>query len=218
MEIAKLILQTLIIFVTPYLILEKYSYKVINDLEQIETEYPVNLVLTIIMNLRWFDIFRMIFKHTDYYSIKMLKIMRIHRMKYNNIFIIKIFIKKRPILFFIFMFFITVCIFSFVIRLCELPLAIEENNLGFESFVVTIWVVIVTLTTVGYGDYYPKTMPGRFLGFILCIWGIVEISIIVVVLFELLVLNYSESQALYLFNKLGKNKKLRSMATQSRFN
>jgi voltage-gated potassium channel len=81
-----------------------------------------------------------------------------------------------------------------------------------------MWVVIATLTTVGYGDYAPKTMPGRFLGFILCIWGIVEISIIVVVLFELLVLNYSESQALYLFNKLEKNKKLKSMATESNSN
>ena len=216
MQIVNIILKILINFITPYIILEPYSFKVINDLEQIETEYSVNQVLTIVMNIRWFFIFQMIFKHSDYYSIKMLKIMRIHRMKYNNIFLIKLFIKKQPIWFFIFMFFLTVCLFSFVIRLCEISLAVEEQTLGFESFIITVWVVIVTLTTVGYGDYYPKTVPGRFLGFILCIWGIVEISIIVVVLFELLVLNYSESQALYLFNKLEKNKKLKAMATQSK--
>lgn len=204
--------------ITPYILLESYSFKIINDHEKIETEYSVNHVLTIVMNLRWLYIYNMIFMHSDYFSIKMLKIMRIHRMKYNNIFIIKLFIKKRPIGFFIFMFAITVCMFSFVIRLCELSLAVEEQTLGFDSFVVTMWVVIATLTTVGYGDYAPKTMPGRFLGFILCIWGIVEISIIVVVLFELLILNYSESQALYLFNKLEKNKKLKSMATESRGN
>ena len=216
MKIIHLVLKLLINFIIPYMVLEPYSFRVVNDHSEIETVYSLNHILTIIMNIRWLYIFQMIFMHSDYYSIKMLKIMRIHRMKYNNIFLIKLFIKKQPIWFFIFMFAMTVCLFSFMIRLCEVSLAIAEEERGFDSFVVTMWVVIVTLTTVGYGDYAPKTMPGRFLGFILCIWGIVEISIIVVVLFELLVLNYSESQALYLFNKLEKNKKLKSIATQSK--
>lgn len=167
------------------------------------------------MNIQWVYIYQMIFKYSNYYSIEMLKIMRIHKMEYSNIFLVKIHIKKQPIRFFILIFSSTVAIFSFVIRLCELSLAVAQPDLGFESFMITLWMVIVTLTTVGYGDYSPKTMPGRFLGFILCIWGIVEISIIVVVLFELLVLNYSESQALYLFNKLEKGNKLKDRATQS---
>ena len=210
--------------IIPYKTLEPYYFDVHNHQTKLHIQYSINHFLAILMNLRWFYIFQEIFKHSDYYCLEMLKIMRIHRMTYSNIFLVKLFIKKRPVLFFTFVFITTVSIFSFAIRLCELSLAVAEtqerdidgtHGEGFESFMITLWMVIVTLTTVGYGDYYPKTMPGRFLGFILCICGIVEISMIVVVLFKLLVLNYSESQALYLFNKLEQKNELKTLATKS---
>ena len=209
-----LIVETVITMNIPILSLEGFKFEVLNYETNLKTIYTVNHVITIVMNLRWILIFNMFLQFTDYYSMNMMKIMRLQRLPYSNMFIVKLFIKKKPILFFIFIFTTTVIMFSFMIRLCELPLAVANEDLGFESFMITLWMVIVTLTTVGYGDYSPKTMPGRFLGFILCLWGIIEISIIVVVLFELLILNYSESQALYLFNKLGQANKLNKKATQ----
>lgn len=212
-----LIFKLIISAAIPIHTISGYSFSVYNYETKLQTEYSLNHILAIFTNFHWIYIYDLLFKSSDYYSINMLKIMRIHHIKYSNILIMKILIKKKPILFFINIFSLTVTMFTFLIRLCELSLAIEEDDLGFESFMITLWMVIVTLTTVGYGDYSPKTIPGRFFGFILCIWGIVEISIIVVVLFEQLLLNYSESQALYLFNKLEKRKKLRSQAIRSNF-
>ena len=37
------------------------------------------------------------------------------------------------------------------------------------------------MTTVGYGDFYPKTLIGRIIDLILVIWGILIVSIMVVV-------------------------------------
>jgi len=51
---------------------------------------------------------------------------------------------------------------------------------------------MITMTTVGYGDYNPKTLPGRMIGFILCIWGIFLMSTIVIILFQSLELKYEE--------------------------
>lgn len=41
------------------------------------------------------------------------------------------------------------------------------------------WWVMTTVTTVGYGDFYPKTVPGKLLGIFLYIFGIGLISIVI---------------------------------------
>jgi len=38
------------------------------------------------------------------------------------------------------------------------------------------------MTTVGYGDYYPRTNLGRILGIICCFWGVFLVSMMVVTL------------------------------------
>jgi len=43
-----------------------------------------------------------------------------------------------------------------------------------------MWCTIITMTTVGYGDYYPKTHIGRLIGVIACLWGNFITSIMVV--------------------------------------
>ena len=41
-------------------------------------------------------------------------------------------------------------------------------------------MLIITMTTVGYGDFYPSTIPGRGLAIIACVIGITLVSILVV--------------------------------------
>jgi len=53
-------------------------------------------------------------------------------------------------------------------------------------------MVMITMTTVGYGDFNPKTIPGRCFCFLMCIFGIFMMSIIVIILFQSLELSYEE--------------------------
>jgi voltage-gated potassium channel len=48
---------------------------------------------------------------------------------------------------------------------------IEGEEAGFTSIPVSMYWAIVTLTTVGYGDLAPKTVPGRMLASLLMILG-----------------------------------------------
>ena len=45
-----------------------------------------------------------------------------------------------------------------------------------------MWCVIVTMTTVGYGDFYPVTHLGRIVGVIASLWGAFIISLLMVTL------------------------------------
>ena len=62
-------------------------------------------------------------------------------------------------------------------------IAIISSSLAFYfidgmSFINSVWYVLVTLTTVGYGDVVPKTATGRIIGLILIIIGILLFSML----------------------------------------
>jgi voltage-gated potassium channel len=48
----------------------------------------------------------------------------------------------------------------------------------FSSFWDGVWWAIVTITTVGYGDIYPKTTAGRLIGIAVMIVGIAAASVL----------------------------------------
>ncbi len=54
----------------------------------------------------------------------------------------------------------------------------HKNSSNIRTFEEAIWWTIVTSTTVGYGDYYPKSRLGRITGTILMFFGISLVGII----------------------------------------
>ena len=59
-------------------------------------------------------------------------------------------------------------------------------NTDISNYNNAIWCMVVTMTTVGYGDFVPRTMPGRMLGFIICIYGVTGVSLMVLTLQNIL--------------------------------
>jgi len=45
-----------------------------------------------------------------------------------------------------------------------------------------MWLIVLTMTTVGYGDFFPRTHMGRFVVVLACFWGIFLVSMMVVTL------------------------------------
>jgi voltage-gated potassium channel len=63
---------------------------------------------------------------------------------------------------------------------------------GLNSYSNIIWMTIVTMTTVGYGEFVPKTEAGRILGSLCVTWGVLIVSIMVVVLTNTFSMNRSK--------------------------
>ena len=66
----------------------------------------------------------------------------------------------------------------------------------------TIWNVIITMTTVGYGDIFPKTIMGRVIGVIIALWGLFLVSIFTVTLSNLFTFSHGEAKAFELSERL----------------
>jgi len=47
-----------------------------------------------------------------------------------------------------------------------------DHHASIDNYFDAIWFSIVTITTVGFGDYYPVTIPGRLIGYVFIISSI----------------------------------------------
>ena len=77
-----------------------------------------------------------------------------------------------------------------------------DSMMDLEDLTNVIWFTIITMTTVGYGDIYPRSLTGRIIVVVLIIWGSVIVSLIIVVLTNSLTMVMSERRALTVLNRL----------------
>lgn len=113
-------------------------------------------------------------------------------------------------------FFVSSFITAYMLRVFERPLS-EISGQNFDSFYTSFWCVIITMTTVGYGEVYPKTIFGRLLGIALCIWGALQVSLFVVTVSRQLELTQLQSNAYVLIQRLSYRDALKKVAASALF-
>lgn len=114
-----------------------------------------------------------------------------------------------PLKFLFICLFISIPVFSFIIRVSEYPLSYLVERNGFHKYANCFWWTVVTMTTIGYGDYFPRTPLGRIVTFLLSIWGVIIVSSMVVVLSNYVTPSNVERKAFFMIKKLGIMSRLR---------
>ena len=76
----------------------------------------------------------------------------------------------------------------------------EQNDLAY--LLNCIWLIIITMVTVGYGDEFPRSHFGRVVIIIASILGMLLVSIIIVSLGNLIEFSDEEKKAYSLLNKM----------------
>lgn len=123
------------------------------------------------------------------------------------VFAVKAELKSRPFQMISIMMVVSVLICALALRTCEYglkPLYSKsslkgDNNL--QSFTNCLWVVIVSMSTVGYGDMTPKSSLGRLIGVFACVIGMLLVSLIVVALSVIVEFTEEEKKAYCIVKK-----------------
>ncbi|XP_029963241.1 potassium voltage-gated channel subfamily G member 3-like [Salarias fasciatus] len=87
---------------------------------------------------------------------------------------------------------VAMAIFSALAQLLEHGLDLEGRNEDFASVPAACWWVIISMTTVGYGDMYPVTVAGRVLGGLCVLSGIILLALPITFIYHSFVQCYHE--------------------------
>lgn len=143
---------------------------------------------------------------------------RINKLKINSVFLMKLYLNNYFVFttFFILINLILVC--SVIIRISEsrylnlLKIGNFSKDFDYKKYIqnyVTykdykncIWLVIMTVTTIGYGEIIPNTVLAKVLVYFLIIVGSINISYFVVGFFNIFEMEESQNTVLSLFDAI----------------
>jgi voltage-gated potassium channel len=140
----------------PYL-KQVFSFMAVIDLLAI---LPFYLPLAVRLDLRFLRILRLF---------RLLRIFKLNRYNTSMELIGRVIRNEREKIF------ITSFIMFVMIMLSASAMYYVENEAQPEQFpniIATVWWAVATLTTVGYGDVYPVTTPGKLLAGVIAVLGI----------------------------------------------
>jgi hypothetical protein len=122
----------------------------------------------------------------------------------SRLFAIKCLLCKYPFKVLSIMIFITVLILAHLIMIIEgaLKLMEKEKISDYSNFENCVWTVLVTMSTVGYGDFSPNTNYGRLILIFASFAGSIQVSLFVITIQNQMSMNPFEASAYEFFDRI----------------
>ena len=179
-----------------------YTYTTkLSDPKEVLIQYPINSLLCVWSLLRQFLILRVTCAVSSYCSPRAQRVCRMNGVCATKLFALRCMMLSSPYAIVGLFLLLGVLSGAFSIRMFERPVA-EYTKMDFSNYANTLWYCLVTITTVGYGDYYATTLPGRVMAFLVCLWGVVTVSVMIVFVARLLQFGSEEDNALAILQRL----------------
>lgn len=173
--------------------------------------YEVNEILLCMMFARIYFFLRFTLIVSMFMNPRSNRVCVMNGCEADHMFAIKAIMKQMPYTFITITLVITIFLFGYQLKVFEGPLS-EVSNQNFNLLSNAMWNVIITLTTTGYGDFYPKSLLGRFIGLIICFWGTFMVSFFVVTVNQMLTFTPSEEKSYTLLLRLHFKEELKRYA------
>ena len=109
-----------------------------------------------------------------------------HGVKCNVRFALKCILKTQHIKIAFIAFIASNVVLGFALKIFERPFWAMKGRIEFEYMSTSIWLIFITMTTIGFGDYAPNTFAGRIVCTFAGLWGVFICSLVVVCLYGLL--------------------------------
>ena len=181
--------------------------------------YSLDLILSNLMIVRIYLALRLFAHYTKWRSEIAMKYCEKEGCEANTVFAMKASLKESPYLSLLIAFLLSSLLLGIPVMNFENPLNEYLNLLGGGASAQTfslwnsVWYVVITMTTVGFGDFFARSHVGRFAAVLSIFWGIFLTSMMVVTLTNSMTLDAKESRAFNILYRIKARKNLEDKAT-----
>ncbi len=156
--------------------------------------YNIASILTFFILFRVYHFFRLVHTFSYWSTPKAHSTCKLMNTKADVSFAIKAYLRINPFTTLLFCVAFVIIIFGYAAQLFEyynstMMNSMEDTNnpyvqtmQKFSNIYNSLWLIVVTMSTIGYGDIYPTTYLGRFIAIMACIIGTFILSLLVVFL------------------------------------
>ena len=174
---------------------------------------PISSILSSVCIFRLFFSFKVFKNITKWSSLSAERICDKYVCEANSSFAFKALQKEYPFITLTVIFILTCICFGFSLRVFELHFW-ETKEIIIQDWTYewnAVWCIFVSMTTVGYGDFYPKTHLGRIIVIIACLVGTYFVSMMMVFMTQKSILNDTEFKSYKLVARLRLRKEIKSI-------
>jgi len=158
--------------------------------------YNVNDLFTLIQWIRLIYIITNSAIFTNFYSSRADRICKMMSRRLDLLFAFRALFIRHTASVLIFVFLVSCSALSFMLKVISEPLDYTSAKASFNNYGNCFWYVLITMTTVGYGDMYPQTTLQRIICCIIAFAGILVIALLVSFFQERLNLTDQEKSSL----------------------
>lgn len=208
-----MIIELIITTIGPQIFLKDMTYSEYVFNYDVTVVYPINNVLCCFVWVKLYVIIRTILLTNKYTTPRAQRVCLLNGCYADLIFSFRAKFKESPNSILIITFFLSSLMYAYMLRIFERPLS-DVSGQNFNEIWTAVWCVFVTMTTVGYGDVYPKSYGGRILGASMCLLGVLLVSLFVATISEALEFTNLESNSFILIKRLVYREELRKSAAK----
>eukprot|EP00347_Sterkiella_histriomuscorum_P010536 403375907 len=195
------IFEILILIIHPFPYLEEeYTFKILNMLgtkdKMVDVKYMLSDFLFAYMFLRFYFFIRTVTNFSIYSELNSRRICSNNGFAVGTGFVLKANVQKRPGSTVLFISCISVMWLSYLLRIFEKIYYQSQGQIVFDSYITAMWCVVITMTTVGYGDVFAVSPFGRVISIINALWGAFVISMLVASIGTVFDLNEQQKKAI----------------------
>jgi hypothetical protein len=192
---ASLLAKMLLLLIMPYPFLHETYVEIetptLTSYEEIVQSLKLNYLLICLTVFRSCFFVTSVLVRSKYMTPRAERICSMYGAQSGAIYCLRCVFKDSPFAFITTTFLVSVVVFAFLFRISEYQIYSVSSMAMYGNMA---WMTVITMTSVGYGDYTPKTPFGRLIGAICVSWGVLIVSVMVVVLTNAFTMNRSTHQ------------------------
>jgi hypothetical protein len=180
----------------PNILLKNKYYTTSKKYNLIRITYNINDIFSL---FQWIRLIYLIINapiFTNFYSSRADRICKMMSRRLDLLFAFRALFIRHTAIVLIFAFLIICSVFAYMLKIISEPIKFTSEKTFFNNFGNCFWYVLITMTTVGYGDMYPKTTLQRIICCIIAFSGIMVIALLVSFFQESLNLSPQEKNSL----------------------